>query len=92
MPGNSCIVGLFYDPKMTQISQIGAADKCKKRAILSRFSLKFARFWCGKAFHIRTGRRTIQFREEYGFCSVLVVKGKCNLIVIKINRIDKSIN
>ena len=49
-------------------------------------------FWCPKAFQIRTRRGTVKFRKEYCFCSVLVVKGKGYLVVVKVYRIDKPID
>lgn len=48
--------------------------------------------WCPKAFQIRTERGAVELRKEYCFCSVLVVKSKGYLIIVKVYRIDKSID
>ena len=98
-----CIITRFWCGR--QVSAIWAEHRDMGKARedmvcvyhISRVNLhiiiQFARLflWCPKAFQIRTGRGAVEFRKEYCFCSVLVVKGKGYLVIIKVYRIDKPI-
>ena len=52
-------------------------------------------FWCSKAIQIRTislGCNFCRFSKGDGLCSLFIIEGYQNLIVIQVNRIDEGIH